>query len=200
MKLFLFFCYFVIALIPLDIFFNGFKLLKPWTYAEFNGFGRYIRHITNFSWLLCLFGSLFYKRGFKFKFILLVGLIAPILFIDRNRLLMGLFSIFLVWYYSEEHSSDFSNKKLKAVFFIVFIGLIFSFIGSIRSGSGFFVPTSGDSLVNGYFPLSKYFYFLPSGVQQIVLYITTPLFNFSHMIYLNFSSDVFLLKQLAFLS
>jgi len=200
MKVFLLFCYFVIALIPLDIFFNGFKLLKPWTYAEFNGLGRYVRHITNFSWLLCLFGALFYKRGLRFKLVLFAGLFAPIIFIDRNRLLMGLFSIFLVWYYSFDKRLGCSNKKTKTFFFIVIIGLVFSFIGSFRSGSGFFVPTSGDSLVNGYFPLRDFFYFLPSGLQQIVLYITTPLFNFSHMIYLNFSSDVFLLKQLSFLT
>tara|TARA_R110000851_G_scaffold4753_2_gene19667 strand:+ start:15379 stop:16533 length:1155 start_codon:yes stop_codon:yes gene_type:complete len=200
MKVFLFFCFFVILLIPLDIYFNGFKLIKPWTYAEFHGVGRYIRHITNFSWLLCLFGALFFKNGFRFKFILFVGLITPIIFIDRNRLLMGLFSVFIIWYYSGSTNLQRFKKNLQALVFLIFIGLIFSLIGSARSGTGFFVPSSGEYLVNGYFPLNNLFYYLPLGIQQIVLYITTPLFNFAHMIYLDFSSDVFLLKQLSFLS
>jgi hypothetical protein len=194
----LLFCYSITLLVPIDIFFNGFKLANPLTYAEFDGVGRYIRHVTNFSWLVTLFCFIHVKRGWQFRWLLIFSLITPILFVDRNRLLMCFFSILLVWYFSTPETSGRKNCKL--FIFITAILMLFSLIGILRSGDSFLVETSGDSLVNGYLPLKAYFYDLPVGIQQIILYITTPILNFSYMLHLNFSSDVFLMKQLAFVN
>ena len=99
------FCVIFFALVPLDIYFNGFKILAPHTYAEFNGIGRYIRHITNFSWLVVLFSSLNFSRGLVFKIMLILAFAVPIVFIDRNRLLLCFFCSFIVWYFSSNKST-----------------------------------------------------------------------------------------------
>ncbi|QRK80805.1 hypothetical protein [Shewanella sp. LZH-2] len=194
----LLFCYSVILLVPIDIFFNGFKLANPLTYAEFSGLGRYVRHITNFSWLVTLFCFINFKRGLQFRCLLIFSLITPILFVDRNRLLMSFFSLLLVWYFSTSLSKR--KKNFKLLIFTTAILMLFSLIGMLRSGDSFLVETSGDSLVNGYFPLKAFFYELPIAFQQIILYVTTPILNFSYMLHLNFFSDVFWLKQLAFVN
>lgn len=197
-KYLLFFCWFIVFLVPFDIYFNGFKILNPLTYAEFHGIGRYVRHITNFSWLIALFAAVNYKRSIQFKILLLISILMPILFVDRNRLLMCFFNILIVWFFININS--IKRIKLKLFMLIFFILGLFSYIGSFRSGSSFYVPTSGDELKYGYFPLRDVFYYFSTSIQQVILYITTPLFNFSHMMYLDFSSDVFLLKQMSFMN
>lgn len=197
-KYLLFFCWFIVFLVPFDIYFNGFKILNPLTYAEFHGIGRFIRHITNFSWLIALFAAVNYKRSIQFKILLLISILMPILFVDRNRLLMCFFNIIIVWFFL--NIDNIKRIKLKLFLFVFLILWLFSFIGTFRSGSSFYVPTSGVELRYGYYPLKDIFYYFSAPIQQVILYITTPLFNFSHMMHLHFTSDVFLLKQMSFMN
>jgi hypothetical protein len=197
-KILEFFCWFIVFLVPFDIYFNGFKILNPATYAEFHGIGRYIRYVTNFSWLICLFSAINFKRNISFKVLLIISVLIPIIFIDRNRLLMCFFNMFIVWYFISKGTKKSKNIKV----LLCFLGVlgIFSLIGLARSGTAFYVPSSGTKFISGYYPLKQYFYLLPVTVQQVVLYITTPLFNFSHMLDIGFKSDVFLLRQVDFLN
>ena len=153
------FCWFIVFLIPFDIHYNGFKLANPLTYAEFYGVGKYIRHFTNFSWFITLFSSIYFRRSYQFKLLLVISIVMPIIFVDRNRLLMCFFNLFLVWFFCQGKLTFY--KKIKLMSFVIFCLAFFAFLGTVRSGSSFYVPTSGEQLKYGYFPIKEYFYFLP---------------------------------------
>jgi hypothetical protein len=79
---------------------------------------------------------------------------------------------------------------------VLFIS-IFAIVGHFRSGSGFMVPSSGSALKEGAFPLALSFYYLPDLLQQVVLYLTTPIFNFATIVSHDFINPDFLLSQLS---
>lgn len=197
------FCCIVFVSGPIDIYQNGFKLLDPASYAEFNGVGRYVRHISIMCWTLVPIAFIF-TRKIKFR-LLFVGyaLLFPIIILDRNRLFTSSYSIALCLIMapslpSHEKSvvASKKNRHLFVLFFILF--LIFSGLGLFRSGAdAFLVESSGDVLSDGALPLRDIFYYLPSLFQQVVLYITTPIFNFATIFYYDFRNEEFLLSQLA---
>jgi hypothetical protein len=186
---------------PFDVLVNGFKLADPLSYAEFHSFGRYIRHVSIFCWVLVPISFLCLKgRWLRFIFIA-YAILFPIIIIDRNRLFMSFYclifcNIFTSYGLSKQTKSN-EYGKLRLVGLFVASALIFSILGLFRSGDSFLVGSSGRILSQGELPLKEIFYDLPELVQQIFLYITTPIFNFSTMVYYDFLNETFLLSQIS---
>jgi len=200
-KAIIFFSLVVLVSGPFDILINGFKLFNPLSYAEFNGIGRYIRHISISCWILIPVSFIFIKNS-KIKFILIIyALIFPIFIVDRNRLLMSFYTLILCIAFTPQSFTDKlkSRRRNLTHFFalpLVFI-FVFSILGLYRSGNAFLVESSGELLEFGALPLRENFYYLPELLQQVVLYVTTPLFNFSTVVFSDYLSDIFLLSQLS---
>ncbi|WP_447738152.1 O-antigen polymerase [Aeromonas veronii] len=195
----------VIFLVPLDIYFNGFKILNPSSYAELNGIGRYIRHFTNFSWIAIPIAYLFIRnrryiyQNVLYYFLIFFGVFVPVLFVDRNRLLLSFFCLvyFYVYFKRSGLIKRKSNSKAKLFFVILLIVLLFGALGVYRSGESFVVLSSGERLIDGYFPLRDIFFRIPNILQQIILYISTPIFNFATVFEIGFINPDFLLSQLS---
>ncbi|MGK8176597.1 O-antigen polymerase [Aeromonas dhakensis] len=196
------FLVFVLLLVPVDVYFNGFKILNPSSYAELNGIGRYIRHFTNFCWIAIPFSFLYIKKPVLRLFLICLGVLIPIFFVDRNRLLLSFFC--LVYFYVFYKRTEFIDVKRKSniKLFLVVLGIVVLFggIGVYRSGTSFIVSSSGDKLVEGYYPLKDLFFLLPDMFKQIVLYISTPIFNFATVFTQGFINPDFLFSQLSPLS
>lgn len=187
---------------PLDVYVNGFKLLNPLTYAEFNGWGRYVRHISSLCWILVPVAFIFFSSKIVRSLLILYAIIFPIIIIDRNRLFMAFFGFFicLAFFADAEDEASKSGRRFKGLhvfLLLICVLLIFSIVGYFRSGDSFIVDTSGAKLIPGYFPLRNYFLDFPALVQQIVLYVAVPIFNFATVIFYGFRNEQFLLSQLS---
>ena len=192
----------VVACGPLDIYINGFKLLEPLSYAELNGNGRFVRHISSMCWTLVPIAYLFH-HGKKIKFILIAySIMFAVVIIDRNRLLASFYCIAVCSaLHSTVVSRGLSRVQVSFKLMLLLLGamlIFFSGLGALRSGlEAFEVETSGESLVEGMFPLKQIFYYFPPLIQQIILYITTPIFNFATVLSQGFLNPEFLLSQLS---
>lgn len=185
----------IIVSMPIDILVNGFKLLNPLTYAEFNGYGRYVRHISSLCWILIPIAFIFINNK-RFKQLLIVlAILFPILIIDRNRLFIAFYSLFFCIIFSPTTTKIRPNLGYKTIILIIVAVLIFGLLGQFRSGDAFFVESSGESFTEGAFPLKDFFYLMPSIIQQVILYLTTPLLNFATIFYDGFTNSDFLLSQ-----
>lgn len=189
------FCVLVVMLGPVDIYMNGLKIVDASSYATFYSGGRYIRHITNFCWILVPTSYLFVKSPFKKALLLTYAIVFPILIVDRNRLFMSFYAWML--FFILDNRSFRARKGLRAIFFIASYVFIFAVLGQYRSGAGFQIASSGSRLLNGMFPLSEAFLALPAMFKQIVLYVTTPIFNFATVASEGFNNPEFLLNQLS---
>lgn len=178
---------------PVDIFINGFKLLNPSTYADIHGIGRYVRHFSSMCWILIPVAFLLIKRRWLKRILITYAFIFPILIIDRNRFFLSAFVFVFVYiiFYKK------SNLFFKLFFLFSFLLIAFSIVGYYRSGSSFEVLSSGSILLENHLPLKDVFLELPVFIQQIVLYITTPIFNFSTIYSESFINEAFLEKQLS---
>ena len=190
----LFACFVILLSAPFDIWVNGFKLLDPLSYAEFNGNGKSIRHISSLCWILVPVSFIFVKSK-KVKWIFVMhAIIFPILIVDRNRLFMAFYSL-LFCMIAAPASKRVSPFYIYLLIFVLM--MIFAVLGMVRSGDAFIVGSSGNELIKGAFPLNDLFYCLPELYQQIVLYLTSPIFNFATIVHYDFTNETFLLSQLS---
>ncbi|WP_374052067.1 hypothetical protein [Xenorhabdus taiwanensis] len=194
----------VLLLFPLDVYFNGFKLLNPASYAEFYGVGRFIRHVTSMCWMLVPIAYIIRRENpWVARFFILFSMLLPIMMIDRNRLLMSFFCYFFILYARFRSTSvksrphEFRKVKLGLYSLLILLPTIFVIIGFYRSGTSFSIESSGDHIVYGKFPLTEFFDIMPPSVKQILLYITTPILNFTHVASTGFLNDQFLLSQIS---
>lgn len=192
-------CILIVIFGPIDVFLNGFKLTNPLAYAELSEYGRYARHVTTMCWILIPVAFVFIRTSYV-KFLLVsYAIIFPILIIDRNRLFMGFFVLIFCMLLTPGEGSNAQVKRgnIRIYFLAALVILIFSIIGQYRSGDAFLVETSGEVFTQGFFPLGDAFYFLPDLIQQVVLYLTTPQFNFATISYNDFINEDFLRSQLS---
>ncbi len=193
----LFLCFIIMALAPADILINGFKLLKPKTYAEFHGPGRYIRHITALCWIFIPVAFIFVKNTPLKIIFISYAILFPILIVDRTRLFVSFYALFLCMILS--HTLDVKRRprrfKLLPCLIPVICLIIFCIIGKFKNGNDFIVSSSGTSLIKNSYPLKDIFFQLPLRIQQIVLYLTTPIFNFATVNSYDFLNQDFLLRQ-----
>lgn len=192
-------CYFfallIVMAIPFDIYVNGFKLANPQSYAELYGGGRFIRHITIHCWMLIPIAFYAVRSDLRWVRVCLIflALTFPIVTIDRNRLFIGFYCFVFCYVATRVHGVSF--KKITLLCMGMF--LVFAIIGAYRSGDSFIVASSGEELIEGRYPFKVYFETLPVGFQQILLYITTPIFNFVTVADSGFQTDSYLLNQLS---
>lgn len=194
------FCCLIVIFGPLDILVNGFKILDPASYAELPGVGRYVRHISSLCWLLVPVAFIFVRSKLIKVFLISYAVIFPILIVDRNRLFMSFFSVLLCLFIVFDGLHAGRKKRLwrKLIGLVVFLGIsVFLMIGYYRSGSAFLVDSTGSQLVEGGYPLSDVFFLMPELVQQLILYVTTPIFNFATIVHDDFTNPEFLLRQLS---
>lgn len=194
------FCFVIIFFGGLDIFVNGLKINNPSTYAELNGWGRYVRHISILCWILIPVGFIFFKNKKLKIFFILYAIIFPILIVDRNRLFSSFYVLFFCIVCEFSMVGGRKRKGSYGIFLllVMFLFFIFYMIGFFRSGhDAFIIESSGSDWVYGMLPLKDVFFKLPASVQQIVLYITTPIFNFSTVYSYDFYNPDFLLSQLS---
>lgn len=181
---------------PFDILINGFKILNPETYAEIDGYGRYVRHISSLCWILIPVAFIFIKNTNIKRFFIILAILFPILIVDRNRLFIAFYSlIFCV--VMTPNPLNIKVKKYTIIGIVLGLIVIFGLLGQYRSGDAFFVESSGESFLVGSFPLKDIFYSLPQLIQQIVLYLTTPLLNFATILNEGFENSDFLFSQLS---
>ncbi|PDO90104.1 hypothetical protein [Kosakonia pseudosacchari] len=194
----------ILFVFPLDVYFNGFKLLNPATYAEFYGLGRFIRHVTSMCWMLVPVAYIIRRENpWIASFFILCSVLLPIMMIDRNRLMMSFFCYFVILYTRfcstsvRKHPQEFRKVKLGLYSLLILLPTIFVIIGFYRSGSSFSIESSGERIVYGKFPLTDFFEMMPPSIKQILLYITTPILNFTHVASTGFLNDQFLLSQIS---
>ncbi|MBN6030077.1 hypothetical protein [Pantoea ananatis] len=194
----------IILLFPLDVYFNGFKLLNPASYAEFYGAGRYVRHITSMCWMLVPVAYLIQRKNpWLARFFIFSAMILPVLMIDRNRLLMSFFCYFFILYARfksvsvRKRKAEFRRVKIGIYSLLLLLPFAFAMLGFYRSGSSFAIESSGSAIVYGKFPLTDFFGIMPPAIKQILLYITTPILNFTHVAATGFHNDQFLLSQIS---
>ncbi|MDC9615809.1 hypothetical protein PSI19_18415 [Xenorhabdus khoisanae] len=194
----------ILLLFPLDIYFNGFKLLNPASYAEFYGAGRFIRHVTSLCWMLVPIAYIVRRENpWVARFFILFSVLLPVMMIDRNRLLTSFFCYFFILYARfrstsvRSHLREFRKVKLGLYSLLILLPTIFVVIGFYRSGASFSIESSGDRIVYGKFPLTAFFDIMPLSIKQILLYITTPILNFTHVASTGFINDQFLLSQIS---
>lgn len=193
----------VLASGPLDVYINGFKLLDPLSYADLNGNGRYVRHISSLCWTLVPIAYI-YHAGNRIKTLLIIyAILFSIAIIDRNRLLASFYCLALCIALSPNPASrdaattaKTSRKRMLLVAGAVVI--VFSGLGALRSGlEAFAIESSGSTLREGMLPLRDIFYYFPPLLQQIILYIAMPLFNFATVFSEGFLNPEFLLSQIS---
>lgn len=195
------FCCAVFLSGPVDVYQNGFKLLDPASYAEFNGVGRYVRHISSLCWTLVPIAFIFVSNVKYRLFLIGYALIFPIIILDRNRLLVSFFCLVLcltLELFLPKKNTAAPSRKGRVVILSLVMLLTFAGLGFFRSGEGaFLIESSGDELNENALPLRDIFYYLPSLLQQVVIYITSPVFNFATIVNFDFRNEEFLLSQLA---
>ncbi|RXH29760.1 membrane protein [Bradyrhizobium nanningense] len=159
-------------------------IVDPSSYATFENGRNHVRHISNLSWVLPPLALLCFRGGAVRIALLAIGLIFPILVIDRNRLFAAIFSLVLTFVLLQKKLTLLSWKIIVP---LLFGGLAaFSLLGAVRSGT----------LSNLNLPLSGLFEISPEGVKWLLLYVSAGVYNFSSILAKNYHNANFLLSQL----
>lgn len=177
-------CCLVAAFCVIDLTFFPIPLIvDPSSYATFEGGRNHVRHISNLSWILPPIALLCFKSKAVRIALIAIGLIFPILVIDRNRLFAALFSLTLTLALQKRNSPLFSWKVILP---LLFGGLVaFSLLGAVRSGT-----LNGLTL-----PLSSFFRSSPEGVKWLLLYVSAGVYNFSSILAKGYHNASFLISQ-----
>lgn len=159
-------------------------IVDPSSYATFEGGRNHVRHISNLSWILPPLALLCFRVKAVRIALIAIGLIFPMLVIDRNRLFAALFSLALTFILLQKKPALFSWKVIVP---LLFAGLAaFSLLGAVRSGT-----------LNGLdLPLSGLFRSSPEGVKWLLLYVSAGVYNFSSILAKNYHNASFLVSQL----
>lgn len=174
----------VLAFAVLDLLLFPVALVDdPHAYATMEGGREHIRHISDMCWVLPPVGLLCARsRGLRWSLVA-AGLVFPVLVIDRNRLLNGLFALALVIVLRRDARAPLPWKR------IVLIALagasVFSLLGMLRSG-----PLEGLTL-----PFSPLYRDAPQGIKWLLLYITAGPYNFGAIEAKHYVDASFLVHQ-----
>lgn len=173
----MFFCLLDLTLYPIPLIDN------PSSYANMEGGHEHIRHISDMCWALPPIGLLCVRSKWLRNLLVVVGLIFPVLVIDRNRIFASLFSFALVVMFRRDESRPL---PWKAVGFLALAGgVVFSVLGMLRSGS----------LDTVTLPFSAMYRAAPQGVKWLLLYVSAGPFNFGAMLAKHYSNASFLINQ-----
>lgn len=132
---------FVIFLFCLaDLYYHGMPFFEKDVnaYGSFTYFQHHLRHFSSLVWLLAAFG-LFIKNKFIKIIFLISSLAFPVLFLDRNRLLMSFFSISILFLFRFIVIKNKIFYKIAISAVLLGIILMFGYLGKIRSGQNNFL-------------------------------------------------------------
>lgn len=172
------FCLLDLALFPVPLIDN------PASYAKMEGGREHIRHISDMCWTLPPIGLLCVRKKWLRNLLIAIGIVFPMLVIDRNRIFASLFSFALVIVLRRDETRPLPWKTI--VFLILAGGSVFSVLGMLRSGSL-------DSVT---LPFSAWYRALPQGFKWLLLYISAGPYNFGALLAKHYSNASFLIGQL----
>jgi hypothetical protein len=176
------FCVLDVALFPIPLFDN------PSSYATMEGGREHIRHISNMCWILPPIGMLCVRSKWLRNLLIAIGLIFPVIVIDRNRIFAALYSFALVIVLRRDTTKPLPWKTIS---FLALIGATaFSVLGTLRSGS----------LDTVALPFNGLYHAAPQGVKWLLLYMSAGPYNFGSMLAKHYSNASFLINQLVPLS
>lgn len=178
-------CWLVAAFCAIDLTAYSIPLLvDPASYATFEDGRNHVRHISNLSWILPPLALLCFRSRTLRVALIAIGLIFPVLVIDRNRLFAALFSLLLTYALQQKQPLLLSWKVIVP---LLLGGLVlFSLLGAVRSGS-----LDGLAL-----PVSDLFRKSPDVVKWLLLYVSAGVYNFSSIMAKGYHNADFLFSQL----
>lgn len=176
------FCLLDLALFPVAL------VDDPHAYATMEGGREHIRHISDMCWVMPPIGLLCARhRGLRWSLVA-AGLVFPVLVIDRNRLLNGLFALALVIVLRRDARAPLPWKRIAL---IALVGAsVFSVLGVLRSG-----PLAGLTL-----PFSALYRAAPQGIKWLLLYVSAGPYNFGAIESRHYHDASFLIHQVVPLS
>jgi hypothetical protein len=178
----LLFCLLDLALFPVTL------VDDPSAYASMEGGREHIRHISDMCWALPPIGLLCARQAWLRRLLVVVGLVFPVLVIDRNRLFAGLFAIALVIALRRDAHTPVPWKRIAL---IALVGAsVFSLLGMLRSG-----PLNGLTL-----PFGAAYRAAPQGIKWLLLYVTAGPYNFGAIASRHYIDASFLIHQVVPLS
>ena len=172
------FCGLDLALFPVPLIDN------PASYATMEPGREHVRHISSLCWTLPPIGLLCTRQRGLRNALIAVGLVFPVLVIDRNRIFAGLFSFALVILFRRDERRPLPWKSVGVIGVIG--ATVFSVLGAVRSGS----------LDNVNLPFSALYLASPQGIKWLVLYISAGPYNFASMVTKGYADTSILMAQL----
>ncbi len=172
------FCVLDLALFPIPL------LDDPKAYASMEGGREHIRHISDMCWTLPPIGLLCARQRWLRRALIAVGVLFPILVIDRNRVFASLFSLALVMIFRRDEARPL---PWKAAGLLALLGAsVFSVLGMLRSG-----PLDGVTL-----PFGDLYRVSPQAIKWLLLYISAGPYNFASLLAKHYVNASFLINQL----
>lgn len=172
------FCVLDVVMFPVPIF------NEPSAYATLSPLHTHVRHVSNICWVLPPIGLLCIRNKTLRNLVVAVGFLFPVLVIDRNRLLAGLFSFALLIVLRRDAARPL---PWKTIVLLVFAGAgAFSVLGTLRSGSL-------DSVA---LPFGDLYRAAPESVKWLLLYISAGPYNFAAILAKEYENASFLFNQL----
>jgi hypothetical protein len=176
------FCGLDLALFPVPLIDN------PASYATMEPGREHVRHISSLCWTLPPIGLLCTRQRGLRNALIMVGLVFPVLVIDRNRIFAALFSFALIILFRRDPRRPLPWKSVSVIGVIG--ASVFSVLGAVRSGS----------LDNVSLPFSALYLGSPQGIKWLVLYVSAGPYNFASMVSKGYSDTSILYGQLVPLS
>ncbi|TAM61552.1 MAG: hypothetical protein EPN49_06595 [Rhodanobacter sp.] len=171
------FCVLDLALFPIALF-SG-----PSSYATMTGGHEHIRHVSDMCWALVPIGLLCARSRWLRNTLVVVGVLFPVLVIDRNRLFASLFSLALVIVLRRDEARRFPWKIVGC---LALAGAsVFSLLGIFRSGS----------LDHVTLPFTPFYRAAPQGIKWLLLYGSVGPYNFSAILAKHYFNASFLFNQ-----
>ncbi|RDI98003.1 hypothetical protein DVT68_13010 [Dyella solisilvae] len=172
------FCILDLTLFPIPL------IDAPASYAQMEGGRAHVRHISDMCWVLPPIGLLCTRNKALRVLLVAIGLVFPVLVIDRNRIFAALFATALVIVFRRDATRPLPWKIVG----VLAIGgaVVFSVLGILRSGT----------LETVALPFSDAYRAMPVGVQWLLLYASAGPYNFASMLAKHYANPSFLINQL----
>ncbi len=204
--------YIIVSLCLLDLVTHGLVILSPnpMAYFTFTPFEHHLRHFSSLVWILAPL-AFFIKSKLNRTLFFISAFLFPVLFLDRNRLLLSLFAMGLTLLLFDKYAKN--KFFIVAVSTLVAIGgpVAFSLLGTQRVQQANAqedyladrneqinkMQIQNQSLINSCpvprrIPLNDHFTKLSGFMRWTALYISSPVFNLATVDFCDFrNSEIF---------